>query len=245
MADWVNLSHSRNHIAAIIISTKVSDEIVESVHHQFKLGRNGPLDAVLDIIHEEALIDADPQKMADYAVSYWADSNPTDRTAPDPAFLIALDERTAQDSTVLFVSQFPEPGNVQTIRIETHVTICLRSMIMMKNRCAIKEYNEEMVALGENVYRDCGIPTDEEMLLYNDSIVLVPREYLRTVENEDMFVLDKEKCSAFGIGEKERMRFTATWEKVDRDGCVGFPGPYKELVGAKGLQLLTHMDYAL
>jgi|SRR5882762_4403806 len=241
MADWVDLSHSREHIAAIIISTEVSEEIVERVHYQFKLGRTGPLDTVLDIIREEALIDADPQKIADYAVSHWAD--PTDATAPDPAFFIALDERTAQDSTVLFVSQFSEPGDIETIRIETHVTTNLRSMIMVKNRSAIEEYNEELVALEQDVYTDGTIPTDEEMLLYNYAIVLVPREHLRTVENEDMLVLSKEKCSVLGIGETERRRSAATWEKVDRDGCVGFQGTYKELVSAKGLQLLTHMDY--
>ena len=243
MADWVNLSHSRRHIAAIVISTKVSDEIVERVHHQFKLGRTGPLDAVLDIIREEALIDADPKQIADYAVSHWAD--PTDTTAPDPAFFIALDERTAHDSTVLFISQFPKPGDVETIRTETHVIISIRSVIMVKNRSAIKEYNAELVAQEQDVYTDGSIPADEEMLLYNDAIVLVPREHLRTVEDENMFVLDKEKCSAFGIGETERKRFTGTWEKVDRDGCVGFQGSYKELVGAKGLQLLTHMDYVV
>ena len=74
MADRDNLSHSRQHIAAIIVSTKVSDEIVERVHHQFKLGRStGPLDAVLNIIREEALINADSQKMADPVVLHWAD----------------------------------------------------------------------------------------------------------------------------------------------------------------------------
>jgi hypothetical protein len=242
MVDWVNLSHSRQHIAGIVISTKVTDEIVERVHHQFKLGRRGPSDKVLDIIREGALIDADSQKLADYAASHWAD--PTDTTAPDPLFFVALDERTAQDSTVLFVSQFSEPGEVDTIRIETHVTINLRSMILMKNWNAIEEYKEELVALEQDVHADPGIPTEEEMLLYNYAVVLVPREYLQTIEGEDMFVLDKEKCSALGIGETERKRST-TWETVDRDGCVGFEGKYRELVGAKGLKLLTHMDYAL
>jgi hypothetical protein len=242
MDDWVNLSHSREHIAAIIISTKISDEIVEKVHHQFKLSRSSPLDTVLDIIREEGLIDADLQKIADYAVSHWA--NPTDTTAPDPAFFIVLDERTAQDSTVLFVSQFPEPGEVETIRIEAYVTINLRSVIMIKNPNAIEEYSRELVA-PEDVYTDGTIPTDEERLLYNYAIVLIPREHLRTTEDEDMFVLDKEKCGALGIGGTGRMRSTATWEKVDRDSCIGFQGRYKELVGAKGLQLLTHMDYAL
>ena len=74
-------THSRNH--------HFSDEIVERVHHQFKLGRTGPLNDVLDINREEALIGADPQKIADYAVSHWAD--PTDAAAPDPVFFIALD----------------------------------------------------------------------------------------------------------------------------------------------------------
>lgn len=243
MADWVGLSHSREHIAAIIISTKVSDELVERVNHQFKLGRIGPLDVVLDIIRDEALIDADPQRVADYAALHWA--NPTDQTAPDPAFFIAVDERTTQDFTVLFVSQFPQPGDIKTIRIETHFAISLRSVITIKNPFAIEEYNKELVALEQDVYSDGGIPTDEEMLLYNYAIVLVPREHLRTVEDEDMFILDKEKCSALGIGETERKRSMTTWGKVDRDGCVGFQGRYKELVGAKGLQLLTHMDYAL
>ena len=89
------------------------------------------------------------------------------------------------------------------------------------------------------------ITADEEILLYNHAIVLVSREHLRTIEDEDVFVLDKERYSALEIGETERRRSTATWEKVDRDGCVGFQGTYKELVGAKGLQLLTHVDYAL
>ena len=54
----------------------------------------------------------------------------------------------------------------------------------------------EMAGLEEDVYTEGGIPPDEDMLLYNYAIVPVPREYLRTVEDEDMFVLDKKKCSA-------------------------------------------------
>jgi hypothetical protein len=207
LADWVNLSYSHEHITAIIISTEVSDKIVERVHYQFKLGRTGPLDTVLDIIHEEALIDANPQKIVDYAVSHWAD--PTDTTAPDPAFFIALDEHMAQDSTVLFVSQFSEPGDIETIRIETHVTTNLHSMIMVKNWSAIEEYNE-LVALEQDIYTHGTILTDEEMLLYNYVIVLIPQEHLQTVENEDMLVLSKEKCSVLGIGETEQRRSAAT-----------------------------------
>jgi hypothetical protein len=68
----------------------------------------------------------------------------------------------------------PEPGEVETLCIETHITINLRSVIMIKNH-AIEEY-KELVSL-EDVYTN-DIPTDEEMLLYNYAIILVPREHL-------------------------------------------------------------------
>jgi hypothetical protein len=118
MADLFNFSHSRSALAALVVSP-VAQDVLDAVKIRFNQGRCSPTSIHLNVFQSPDLITQDPDRAKTYVRDHFA--------LPDsliiPCFYILIDERTTQDSSVLFVQQdWPgEPDNsVRTMPEHVH-----------------------------------------------------------------------------------------------------------------------------
>jgi hypothetical protein len=108
MADLFNFSHCRSALAALVVAP-VSSDILDAVKTRYSQGRISPTSIYLTVIQSPDLLTQDPDRAKIYARKHFA--------LPDsliiPCFYIVIDERTAQDGSVVYVQQDwpPEPDN--------------------------------------------------------------------------------------------------------------------------------------
>jgi uncharacterized protein YeaO (DUF488 family) len=100
MADLFNFSHSRSALAALVV-TPVSPDILDAVKTRYNQGCISPTSIYLTVIQSPDLLTQDPDRAKIYARKHFA--------LPDsliiPCFYIVIDERTAQDGSVVYVQQ--------------------------------------------------------------------------------------------------------------------------------------------
>ena len=118
MADLLNLSHSRSALAALVVAP-VSQDILDAVKTRYNQGRCSPNDNYLSVIQSPDLITQDPDRAKTYARNHFSQPD----SPVIPCFYILIDERTAQDGSVLHIQQdWPgEPDNsVRTMPEHAH-----------------------------------------------------------------------------------------------------------------------------